>query len=114
MVAIFAVCAETLEEVNRVASSLDLSILLLEKGERSQWKGTPSIQQAMDYPYTDYDRVRIQSNRNRMIVGNPEQVKSQILKLCEDYHTSEIMIASIVHDFEDKLKSYQWIADAFK
>lgn len=114
MVAIFAVCAETEEAANRVASSLDLSILILEKGERSQWKGTPSIQQAMDYPYSDYDRVRIQANRSRMIVGNPEQVKAQILKLCEDYHTNEIMIASIVHDFDDKLKSYQLIAEAFK
>lgn len=65
-------------------------------------------------PYTDYDRVRIQSNRHRMIVGNPDQVKAQILKLSQDYHTTEFMIVSIVHDFEDKLNSYQLIAEAFR
>lgn len=72
------------------------------------------MQQARDYPYTDYDRVRIQSNRHRMIVGNPDQVKAQILKLSQDYHTTEFMIVSIVHDFEDKLNSYQLIAEAFR
>lgn len=65
-------------------------------------------------PYTDYDRVRIQSNRHRMIVGNPDQVEAQILKLSQDYHTTEFMIVSIVHDFEDKLNSYQLIAEAFR
>ncbi|MDB5056028.1 MAG: hypothetical protein JWM44_4078 [Bacilli bacterium] len=114
LVAIFAVCAETDEEANRLASSLDLSILMREKGEKPQWKGTPSVQQALDYPYTSYDRVRIKANRNRMIVGNQAQVKVQIMKLSEDYHTTEFMIVTITHDFKAKLNSYQLLAEAFK
>lgn len=111
MVAIFAICADTEEEANRIASSMDLSLLLLEKGPKSI--GTPTIERALNYSYTPYDRFRIEENRKRVVIGNPAQVKKQILQICEDYNTKEIMIASIIHDFEDKLKSFRLIAEAF-
>lgn len=112
MVAIFVVCAETEEEANRVASSLDLSLLLLEKGAGSKG-GVPSVERALQYPYSEYDRYRIEENRNRMIVGTPDQVKQQILKLSQEYNTKEFMIATMTHEFEAKLKSYQLLAKAF-
>lgn len=112
MVAIFVVCAETEEEANKVASSLDLSILLIEKGASNR-TGVPSVESALAYPYSEYDRYRIEENRNRMIVGNPEQVKQKILQMSKEYNTDEFMLVSIIHDFEAKLKSYQLVAKAF-
>lgn len=111
LVAVFVVCAETEEEANRIASSLDLVLLLLEKGGVS--KGVPSVETALQYPYTSYDRYRIQDNRKRMIVGTPEQVKETILRMSEEYNTTEFMIVTITHEFEDKLKSYQLLAETF-
>lgn len=111
MVAIFVICADTEEEANRAASSLDLSLLLLEKG--APRTGTPSVETAMQYPYTALDRMRIQENRKRMIVGTKEQVKERIIQLSEEYHTDEFMIATITHDFEAKLTSYRLLAEAF-
>ncbi len=111
LLAIFAVCAETEEEANRLASSMDLSLLMLEKGGSSG--GTPSVERAMNYPYSPYDRMRIQENRKRMIVGSPGQIKRTIERLCEEYRTDEVMIASIIHRFEDKVKSFRLMAEAF-
>lgn len=111
LLAIFAVCAETEEEANRLASSMDLSLLMLEKGGTSG--GTPSIERALNYSYSPYDRMRMQENRKRMIVGSPEQIKRKIESLCEEYRTEEVMIASIIHRFEDKVKSFRLIAEAF-
>ncbi|MDR0267108.1 LLM class flavin-dependent oxidoreductase [Paenibacillus sp.] len=111
MVAIFAVCAESEEEAHRVASSMDLSLLLLEKGGSSG--GTPSIERALSYPYSPYDQMRVLENRKRMIVGSPEQIKRKIESLCAAYRTDEVMITSIIHRFEDKLKSFRLIAEAF-
>ncbi|WP_139492705.1 LLM class flavin-dependent oxidoreductase [Brevibacillus dissolubilis] len=112
MVAVFAVCAETEEEANRQASSIDLSLLLLEKGIMRD-KGTPTVEEALDYPYTEYDLYRIKENRKRIIVGDKEQVRAKILELSEAYQTDEVMVATIVHDFEAKLRSYQLLAEAF-
>ncbi|NGQ95119.1 LLM class flavin-dependent oxidoreductase [Brevibacillus sp. SYP-B805] len=111
MVAIFAICAETEEEANRVASSLDLTLLLLEKGEAAH--GVPSVEEALRYPYSALDRYRIQENRKRMIVGSPEQVRQKILALSEAYNTTEVMIVTITHEFEAKLRSYRLLAEAF-
>jgi luciferase family oxidoreductase group 1 len=110
MVAIFVICAETEKEAERLAASMDLSILKVEKGERG---GVPSPQEAADYPYTERDRVRIRENRSRMLVGDPEQVKRQVTALVESYGTDEVMILTRAHDFAARLRSYELLADAF-
>ncbi|GAB6991233.1 LLM class flavin-dependent oxidoreductase [Paenibacillus pini] len=110
LVAVFAVCAETEEEASRLASSMDLSLVLLEKGGKSL--GTPSVEKALAYPYSPYDHIRIQENRKRVIVGSPEQIKQYIERLCNEYNTEEIMVSSIIHNFDDKVKSFRLIAEA--
>ncbi|MGH0427912.1 LLM class flavin-dependent oxidoreductase [Bacillus hominis] len=111
IVAIFVICGETNEEAERIASSLDLSILLLEQGKRTT--GTPSIETAQNYSYSAYDLFRIKENRERMIVGDPSYVKEKIVNLSKAYNTDEFMIVTITHRFEDKLNSYRLLADAF-
>ncbi|MFC7440805.1 LLM class flavin-dependent oxidoreductase [Laceyella putida] len=111
MLAIFAICGETEEEAERLASSLDLALLLIEKGESGH--GIPSVETALNYRYSPFDRYRIQENRKRMIVGSKEQVREQILALGLEYETDEIMIVSLIHDFEAKLRSYRLLAEAF-
>ncbi|EMT51211.1 hypothetical protein I532_18362 [Brevibacillus borstelensis AK1] len=111
IVAVFVICADTAEEASEVASSLDLTLLLLEKGGAAQ--GVPSVETARQYPYTEFDRQRILANRSRMIVGNPAQVKARILEMSKAYETTEFMIVTITHDFEAKLRSYRLLAEAF-
>ncbi|MGM0752723.1 MAG: LLM class flavin-dependent oxidoreductase [Bacillota bacterium] len=109
IVAVFAVCAETDEEAERVASSIDLAILMIEQGMRSN--GTPSPEKAAAYQYTPFEEMRVRENRKRMVVGNPKKVKEQLLSLSEQYQTDEIMLVSITYDFQDKLKSFELIAN---
>lgn len=109
MVTVFAICAETDEEAERVASSIDLSMIMLEQGMES--KGTPSPEKAISYRYSPFELTRIQENRKRMIVGNPKKIKQKLEELSELYQTDEIMLVSITYDFQDKLKSYALIAD---
>lgn len=108
IVAVFAICAETDEEAERVASSIDLSILMIEQGMRSN--GTPSPEKAAAYQYTPFEAMRVRENRKRMVVGGPEKVKEKLLALSEQYQTDEIMLVSITYDFQDKLKSFELIA----
>lgn len=110
MVAVFTVCAETDEEAERVASSIDLSMIMLEQGMES--KGVPSPEMALKYPYTPYELARIKENRKRMVVGSPKTVKARLEQISEDYQTDEIMLVSIIYDFQDKLTSFQLVAEA--
>jgi luciferase family oxidoreductase group 1 len=113
MVAVFAVCAETEQEADRLASSLDLSLLLREKGTGANSQGLPSPEKASRYPYTPYDLNRIAANRRRMVVGTPEQVKSRLLQMGEQYNASEMMVVTRTFDFENTVKSYRLLADVF-
>ncbi|CAM3247772.1 LLM class flavin-dependent oxidoreductase [Filibacter tadaridae] len=107
-VAIFFACAETEEEAERLVSSLDLSMIMLEQGIPST--GTPSPEKAMDYPYSHYEKMRVLDNRKRMIVGTPKTARAQIEKLAADYGADEVMLVMIAYDFQDKLKSFELIA----
>ncbi len=109
IVAVFAICAETDEEAERVASSIDLAILMIEQGMRSN--GTPNPEKAAAYQYTPFEEMRVRENRKRMVVGGPKKVKEKLLALSEQYQTDEIMLVSITYDFKDKLKSFELIAN---
>ncbi|WP_085524630.1 LLM class flavin-dependent oxidoreductase [Tuberibacillus sp. Marseille-P3662] len=110
-VCVFVVCADTEAEAERLATSQDLWLLQIEKGEK---KGIPTVEQAQSYPYTEQDRIRIEKNRRRMIVGTPDQVKANILTLQETYQTDEFMIITNIHDPASKRYSYQCLAQAFQ
>ncbi|MED5074249.1 MsnO8 family LLM class oxidoreductase, partial [Anoxybacillus geothermalis] len=110
MVAVFAICAETDEKAEWIAGSLDLSLLMIEQG--MALNGTPSPEKAAAYPYSPYERKRVEDNRRRMIVGSPTRVKDKLYRLSETYETEEIMLVTITYDFEDKLASFRLIAEA--
>ncbi|MCY7857902.1 LLM class flavin-dependent oxidoreductase [Bacillus sonorensis] len=111
-VAVFVLCAETEEAAERLAKSLDYSLLANEQGMVTE--GFPSLDTALSYQYSPYEKKRIEDNRKRMVIGTRGQVKKQLLKLAEAYGTEEIMAVTITHDFQDKLTSYRLLAEAFQ
>lgn len=111
MVAALAICADTEEEANQLALSTDLFFLLLENGVDQH--AFPSVQTAIDYPYTEQDLYRINRARERRIIGTPEQVKAGILRLAEQYNADEVLVMSSLHNFDARVKSYRLLADAF-
>jgi luciferase family oxidoreductase group 1 len=111
MIATLAICAETEEEANRLATSSDLLFLGIRTGIEMQF--LPSVQTAMDYPYTEMDLLHIRQTRQRRVVGTPAQVKEQLLRMGSDFNVGEILINSPIHDEKARIRSYELIADAF-
>jgi luciferase family oxidoreductase group 1 len=111
-VAIFLVCAETDEEANQLASSLDLSLVMLENGQKQN--GIPTLEMAQSYPYTPWELSRVRENRKRMIVGSPTTVKKQIEALANAYGTEEVMVSTNIPNFELRLRSFELLADVFE
>jgi luciferase family oxidoreductase group 1 len=111
LVAVLAICADTEEQAEQLATSTDLFFLSLERGMNLQT--FPSVETAMNYPYTEFDLERIRLGRGRRIVGSPHQVKEKLLKISEDYNTDELLIVTPTHDFTARVRSYQLIADIF-
>ncbi len=110
-VAIFVVCSETDEEADRLAKSLDLRLLMIANGQRTS--ESPTVEMAESYPYTLYELEFVRENRNRMIVGSPESVKSQIETLAKLYDTDEVMCVVNLPDYESRIRSLELLSKAF-
>lgn len=111
-VCVIVVCAETDEAAERLARPLDLRLLWLEQGRFGA--ALPTVEQAESYPYTEWDRLRIQANRSRMIVGGPDKVKARLTDFAAGYSAGEVIVVTMAVDFAARLRSYELLAEAFE
>jgi luciferase family oxidoreductase group 1 len=110
ILAVSVVCAETEERAEHLAWTLDLSWLRLRTGRLGP---LPSPEEAMAYPYTPQERAAMREYRELHIVGSPATVRARIEALLEDVEVEEVMISSIIHSHEERLRSYELVAEAF-
>ncbi len=108
--AIFVLCAETEEKARQLQAVLDDQLLNMEKGIR---QGFPDYEEVKDKVYNYQEQERIRYNRQRSVFGTPEQVKSKLTQMANEYQVDEIIIVTITHHFADRIKSYELLADAF-
>ncbi|MBM3511295.1 MAG: LLM class flavin-dependent oxidoreductase [Alphaproteobacteria bacterium] len=108
--AVFALCADTEAEAERLARSRDLWRLRLERGELGPY---PSVEEAEAYPYSDVELAAIARTRARTILGTPAQVKARLEAMAAAHGADELVIVTITHDFAARLRSYELIAQAF-
>ncbi len=105
---VFVVCAETMKEAEELALSQDMWLLQVEKGLETR---VPSIEEVKNHTFTARELEKITLNRQRAIIGTPEKVYQELLKLKNDYQTDEFLIITNIFDFNSKKRSYQLLAD---
>ena len=109
-VTVQVLCAETEEKAQRLSLSRNLSRVKSIQGIRT---GVPTIEEALEYPYTPEERAYIESMKHSYIDGDPAQVKAKIEAVAADYKTNDVGIVTICHAFEDRVRSYELVAEAF-
>jgi len=110
MVCVFALCAETEAEAQRLAASIDHRRLLMAIGREAP---LATVEEAQAYPYTERDRAVIERERARAIIGTPDKVKARLLEIAEAYLADELMIVTITGDYASRMRSYELLAKEF-
>jgi len=110
ILAVALICAETDEEAERLASSADLNRLRRDRGE---YAPLPSVEEALAYPYSDAERVKITRNRSRLFVGSPATVKEKLQPLIAQCQPDELMVVTAMFDHDARKQSYSLLAKAF-
>lgn len=105
-----AVVADTEEEADRLASTIDLNFVRRAKGD---YLPLESPETALAYPYTPIDRDRIKQNRSRLFVGTPASIEKKLAPLIDATQADEVMITSMIYDHAARKKSYTLLAQAF-
>ena len=110
ILAVAAIAADTDAEAERIAASADLNFVRRAKGE---YLPLASPEEAAAYPYAEIDRERIARQRERLVVGGVESVKSRLTALIEATRADELMITTMAYDHAARLHSYELLAEAF-
>jgi luciferase family oxidoreductase group 1 len=105
-----AVCAETDEEADRLASTVDLNFVRRRKGEYLE---LASPEEAVAYPYTPAERGLIARNRARLVVGSKATVRARLTALIDATQADEVMITTMLYHHADRRRSYELLAEEF-
>lgn len=104
-----AICAETDEKAEEIALSSQIWAIQRKTGGGSL--GVPSVEEAKQYLLTEKVQAGVEKMKQNMMVGNPEKVSRKLEELRHNYQADEIMIVTITYNPEDKIRSYQLIAE---
>ena len=112
LLSVSAICAEFEYEAEEVASSSELSFVRFAR-QGGRTGPIPSPAEARAYPYTESDRQIVETVRQRVFIGTPENLKRRIGPLIEATQADELMISGLIYDPEARRTSYRLLAEAF-
>lgn len=109
-IAVNVTVAESEEEAERISAPRNLWVMHLLQNRAGAF---PSVEEALNYPYTNEEHVMLRAIRQRGIVGTPTQVRSRLLAMGDEYGVDDFVILTITHDHADRVKSYALLAEVF-
>jgi luciferase family oxidoreductase group 1 len=107
-VCVSAICADTGEEAERLASSTRMAITLLRRG---QLIAVPSVEKAL--AFFEQPGESVSAGSRRVVVGTPEKVRSGLEAVAAEYGADEVLVVTITHDHNARKHSYELLAEAF-
>ena len=110
IIAASVVCAETEDEAERLATSMQLAWVRLQRG---QFRPLPTPDEAAAYDYTPQDRAVVAGYRRLQVIGTPAQVRERLEALVAEAPADEVMVTTVVHDHAARLRSYELLAGEF-
>ncbi len=110
MVAVFVICAETDNEAEAVASSIDLRRLQMDYGLNTP---IPTREEAQARTYSDEEKARMQWHRARSVIGTPDKVVARLKEIEQQFAADELMVITVTGDYASRLRSYELLAEAW-
>jgi luciferase family oxidoreductase group 1 len=110
VVAAWALCAETDEEAERLASSSRMAFAHFMTGNLIQ---VPPVDVAVAFLEANAHLLEAIVQRRRAVTGTPATVRQKLEALASEYGAQEVMVVTITYDHAARRRSYELLADAF-
>ena len=111
ILAVSVICANTDEQAEELASSMQLAWVRLRSGNPAP---LPGPKEAMDYSYSPPERRLADVYRSMQIVGDPRTVRIRLEELAKHTAADEVMVTTNVYDHAERLRSYELLAEVFE
>lgn len=105
---VFVVVGQTAEEAEALARAV--GIWLLGKEDFNHFKTFPSVATAQAYQLTAEEEDLLIKQRQRLVVGTPDQVKARLQDLAQTGQADELLIIPLVPGFDNRLRSLELLA----
>lgn len=109
-VGVWAICAETDEEAQRLAASGRMAFTLLRQGRLIE---VPPVEKALRFLERQGSPLDGRPRSRRTVVGSPATVRAELETVAEEYGAQELIVVTITHSHEARVRSYELIAEAF-
>ncbi|WP_233268906.1 LLM class flavin-dependent oxidoreductase [Mucilaginibacter lacusdianchii] len=109
-VALFVFCSEDEEKIRQHQAMMDYRFTQLERGGNLN---PVSFDDIKNVTYTAAEQERIRFNRHRVVTGTPDEIKDKLTRMANTYNVGELIAITIAEDFDDRLESYQLLAQQF-
>ncbi len=109
-VAVHVTCADTADRAHFIASSMRLMVARLRTGG-ARTAILPPEEASKQEQAIGQGHAAARFTRH-FIEGDPEQVRTQLIAVAERYGTNDLTIATNCHSFEDRVHSYQLVAES--
>jgi alkanesulfonate monooxygenase SsuD/methylene tetrahydromethanopterin reductase-like flavin-dependent oxidoreductase (luciferase family) len=104
IVCVSAICADTDEEAEQLASSGRMAFSMLRTGRPIR---VPPVEKALRFLES-----KGPPTGRRAVLGSPETVKRGLEEIAKAYNADEVMVVTITHDHVARRRSYELIAEA--
>jgi len=109
-VAVWALCADSLEEAEQLAASHRWAFVKLRRGELI---AVPPPEEALrELQAGGYAAAAGQ--RRRAVLGTGEQVRAELEKVAAQYGATEVIVVTITYGHAMRRRSYELLAEAFE
>ncbi|MCM3740738.1 LLM class flavin-dependent oxidoreductase [Oceanobacillus luteolus] len=112
MVGVNVIAADTAEEAERLASSQYMQFLDLRRGEARKLQAPIDN---MEEVWTPMEKAAVLQSLDprTTIVGDKDTVRKRLRAFQEETNADEIIIGSQIYDLNDRLRSYEIVAELF-
>lgn len=113
MLAVACICAESKEKAQEIASSHTYWKVQAFRHPKRDGLYSPSDVKKLYEKLSFEDKAYYHETLDSMILGTPQECKEKIEKLALEYGVDEVMIVNVTYSFEDRMKSYELLANEF-
>lgn len=109
MLGVNVLCAPTLEEARYLAGPGKLAMARLRSGTPDVY---PTPEEAAAHDYSPQEQAIAQSWGRHHVLGPPEAVRAGLSDLAERTGADELMISTMAHGHDERVRSYRLVAEA--
>jgi luciferase family oxidoreductase group 1 len=110
ILALSVICAESDARAEELALPLRVAYTRIGRGRPGVF---PTLEEARAHRFTAEDHAIVERFAAGMIVGGPDRVRDQMLRFANDLGADELMVSTVVPDPEERIKSYERLAELF-